>query len=403
VQQSEAWDEDEDSGLGEEDAPLLSDYEPARADLRRALRQEPNPVIWRQLVDEQYAQEYVDHRITCAALVETYRKRLQDAKDAAAAETGRKAVSGETGDVDARARWQALGQLLWREASEWSPVVAFRHRHLRQWQPLHILPPDGSVTATQWIRAKAQEEGPHTLLATVPLPSDLAAECTPGSPPLVVTLPVRLDPERCQCLRLEWWDRDSEMRLSTPFVAGGVLHELARTAQEVARVFGFDEAKAATFVLDGKPVGPVRARYVAEPIDSPKHPRWHIRLDVDPSVSAREVADLYRQARRAAKLRKERAFSARILELLRFASTLRSQGTSWEEARRLWKQRRGDRDRWSDDADRMSRDYHRARKALLTAYGPGSRFELKPAPSATAGTSTGAVAVSEGGNDDGTR
>lgn len=149
-----------------------------------------------------------------------------------------------------------------------------------------------------------------------------------------------------------------------------VLFDLAELAAWLAKRYMWREADAAWFVLTGvePPIPPVRS--------SARWQGWGgcdralVTLDVDPCTSSRTVERVYREWQRRLRPAKARSMDHGV-EVFRFVvAHKRTNGR-----RPIWKALAGEWDRTHPDRSygtawrNLSRDYHRAKKALLFPYG----------------------------------
>lgn len=297
-------------------------------------------------------------------LVEEYRKpaRLEGRQ------ASQSRVRFEVRPDKADKRWEVLNRILAEEASGMPLVVQYRRSRLSQW-PGGVVPLD---KVSEWIVERAEEAGAPYQMRPMreSVPPDGGVGFTGRGGGVAWRYPPRVSTERRRKPRgspllldtLLWDDSDESYRIT--IVADGVLYSLKEVARDLVEVFGCAESGATTFVLTGIFPGVLLGSYDIVAVYSPVYSRARISVAVDPSASPEEVASLYRQARQRLGVQRNRPFGDRILTMLEFAHEKRAKGWSWEDVRRAWNR---EHPAWRyDDADLLSRDYHRAKRKLFS-------------------------------------
>jgi hypothetical protein len=227
--------------------------------------------------------------------------------------------------------------LLAAEAAQDDDVVAFRRQELRG----RFIKPERLAA---WIERHAE---PATDLITV-------AVDRPDKP-LVHSRRV-----------LEYAAPPSAFVQHHPVAVNSTLDRLRALSASLANRYAWQPAQASTFVLTGLvPIlAPIR---VDTTIRYPVPAASRITLDVDPTVTPREVAERYAAARKRMLPGRSRRMSEKHLRLAIYAAT-HSEGT-WAERMRGWNDAHPD-ERYSQSAN-FQRDAAKGMKRLLDPLSGG--------------------------------
>jgi hypothetical protein len=141
----------------------------------------------------------------------------------------------------------------------------------------------------------------------------------------------------------------------------GPLRELLTLARNLAGFYGWDVSDAALYVLTGELAPAAAAGYYSA--QQTIGGRWRISLEIDADTAPADVQALYADTRRAVlgAGRRHRPLSPKIVALVDFALDC-PEGATWRKRMAAWNAAHPD---WAyTQPESMSRDYHRAVKAL---------------------------------------
>jgi hypothetical protein len=140
-----------------------------------------------------------------------------------------------------------------------------------------------------------------------------------------------------------------------PVAHGGVLDKLRQISVNLANRYGWQEPQATLFVLSGNVPASSRVRSTVN--------FNRITLQIDPSITPRQLADCYRRVRRKFREKRTRALSPKHLYLATFPASCLG-NSKWENRLDKWNEKYPD---WEyDDLENFRRDCRHARKRLLT-------------------------------------
>jgi hypothetical protein len=261
----------------------------------------------------------------------------------------------------ARSRMEALSALLAREAAQEPEVLAFRedvlkgqlidHAQIEQW-----ITEQGEKdgTASSWLSELLIPEGTRT---------DFDGPAITFDPPLVIE---RLDPRQGDTFGV----KSETLAYGAPGKAwtqrvlvhsGGVLDHLRHLGEDLERRYNWQPAQATVFVLTGKmPLIPTirTTRSFRGPLSGTSR----IVLDIDPTVTAQEVAEQYRQVRREMIRGRARPLSEKHSQLA-FFSAGRPDGEPWVGRMAVWNDEHPE---WRyEQVSNFTRDARRAERQLL--------------------------------------
>jgi hypothetical protein len=213
-------------------------------------------------------------------------------------------------------RQKALSLLTAERARNQARVAIFRRNVLHE----RLLRSD---EVERWVCATKAAEGAESVWHELPLPdgTDLGTLCeNAGSDQPVRTPQLRIPMCNAALLSKRHLlhylvpDRRSERRVATN--AWGNLEQLRDLSRELARLYPWTEAQAATLVLTDEP--PVVERISGKRVRRMPPGLTRINLSIDPSATPREVGESYRRQRQAAFGRRIRRLSEKHAELAHF-------------------------------------------------------------------------------------
>ena len=310
-----------------------------------------DPKIWEYLVNRRFVRSVERRRADLAWLAREYQvlKKLTghpqppskeeegtaEMGAPARAKPGREQGVSWTGNLDERQL--ALSILLVQKAARDSDVTAFRQEVLSS-TPL----PQGQKTLEAWIDRQAKRDGPPTIwLTDVPVPEGHEfRQLEPAGPaftepPLAVS---REQPAHGFAGRWLTCAVGRHTNIEVPTAAGGVLERLRQLGERLADGYCWHPGQAANFVLTGA-MPRVRLLRLGFP-DPARSPGGitalsRIKLELDPAHTPKQVAAIYRNARKQMLLRRFRAMSTRHLQLAAFASE-HLDGDDWAGLMQQW-------------------------------------------------------------------
>jgi hypothetical protein len=248
--------------------------------------------------------------------------------------------TGESREIPPDGRDMALARVLGGLAAQDKSVLRFRKEVLRS----RLLKPS---KVPEWIRRRVDREGPPTFRRIVPVERG-------GTP-----LPTPFGFVKQTSLYLEFWDKDGAP-MDVPIREDGALWRLKKLCKWLGEEYSFSEADAVAFVLSGRPAPAPRAR--AGYTLYPRLPaRSVVRLEVNPRVSPREVAELYasmrgRLLRQMGLGTRSRSMTEEHAALAVFVSE--RQTSTWDDLRLEWNDSHPDRP--FSDVRRFIRDVRAA-------------------------------------------
>jgi hypothetical protein len=261
-------------------------------------------------------------------------------------------------EARAAERELVLSILFAQDAAQDRGVVAFRTRVLKG----RLLQP-GQVGA--WIRRQAKAAGPPTdWLTEVPVPRGSTLRRDPQiyvAPPLTLSRTHGATGVRShvlQCL-----DPVNGQLRKVPTAAGSRLEHLRLLSEVLAGHYRWAPAQAALFILTAliPYLSPITVVYELSGIAAASR----ITLEVDPTLTPRQVAVAYRHARQSILMARPRALSQKHLRLAAFIA--RSPVTlPWRDRMSAWNRKHEDW-RYTQESN-FRRDCAQVRKRLLTAY-----------------------------------
>ncbi|MBN1460104.1 MAG: hypothetical protein JXA57_11230 [Armatimonadetes bacterium] len=231
--------------------------------------------------------------------------------------------------TDDRHRRYALSCLLAREAAVLPEVVEFRRKYL-----------GGEVLAWKdmedWILRQAEADSGYSQYIEVVIPEDTVVRPTLSG--LVVESPVPLAELRTEggvrARFLEYGVEGGTWVESVPVRSGGVLDELRKLSDRLARSYSWKTDQATVFVLTG--VIPLMVGIRLETEVQSEHPAAsRVTLIIDPVVSPQEVFEAYGQVRERMMEGTARPLTEKHLKLAVFAAERRPPA-KWAEVMEAW-------------------------------------------------------------------
>lgn len=239
------------------------------------------------------------------------------------------------------ARGELIAFLLSRYAARLDEVRGFREEFL----------PRGPLSVDQvesWLQTRSKQEG-FAAWFEVPVPSD-AGDLKSDDRGVWIDPPFTVSKEHPATSVHSVWlyyalpDRP-EQRISV--AAAGVLARLCTLSEKIAHMLGCSEGDATMFILTGRPVTlPVCERSFVFRGGDRISSLNRICLTIDPTLSPREVANIYADMRRKIFGRQRyRAMSEKHIRLAIFAfmrpaeESLKDKMAAWNKAHSKWRYR----------------------------------------------------------------
>lgn len=298
--------------------------EELRAAVERQLGRRTDDETWGFASDQEWiaaAREELESDVDVDEVVKGLARRVGQLLDYRSAPR-----AAESREIAPDGRDEALARVLGVLASRDGSVLRFRREVLRG----RLMEPP---RVAAWIRRRSRRDGPPSFRRVVPVDADGTPLVTPLG--FVEEVPLYLD----------FWNEDGIER-SEPIREDGVLWWLKKVCEWLGQEYSFSEPDGVTFVLSGHVPPAPRAR--AGWTSYPRLPaRSIVRLNVNPRVSPREVADLYAIVR--VQLLKHLGLGSRSrpmtehhAELAVFA--VEHEADSWEDLRLQWNAAHPDRE-----------------------------------------------------------
>ena len=299
-------------------------YGEVRAALARRLGREPRAEIWDRLVEEAIVHDVWLEIVEIDYLEAKYREYSRVPRRLL-----RPPKSARDSGVR-KIRLEILSDLTARQAATEKGVVAFRRQHLAE----GLLKRQQVV---EWITRQAAEDGPASHYLRIPVPDGYEPVwhngCIATEPPLTIsdsTPAIRIETEL-----LSYAAPDDQGVRRIPVRYGGTLDELRMLSESLARRFTWQEAQATTFVLTGvSPLlsslrGWIRIAF-SQPISS------RINMEIDPTLTPKEVAEQYKKLRTSLVGARYRSISEKHLRLAEFYGGHKPKDTTWSALMHKW-------------------------------------------------------------------
>jgi hypothetical protein len=265
-------------------------------------------------------------------------------------EQWREAVAGpkpriRSHSVPPTLRAEAVAELVAVEARKMEPVIEFRRHVLR-----------GKLLAAdqldRWFEFLSRRQEVKPWVKVYVSPEELEMAVAPIGPSNIVNHGYDT---------LEYFVPGADRVHRVLVASKGVLGWLKWLSVRLAQRFLWKEAHATTFILTGL-TPPIReCEYRVE--DWRAAPALtRVVFEIDPTMSPREVANLYRQIRFRHFGRRHRSMTAKHIELAKFWSSI-PEGRTWKALREEWNKLHP---RWAYKREQnFARDCEQARKRLL--------------------------------------
>ncbi len=331
-------------------------FQGVRQELARQLRADVDEDIWDYLVERGFVDE--------ALLVESMNSLIEEYQRLRAMQrTGRRrSGSPQPSELPPDERLNALSRWLARQAAERPDVRAFRDQDLDG----KLLEP---TQVSEWIESHVETDGTPTPSLTVTVPEGHEVEFYDDgyvgtSPPLTISREMPAfgvrGPEILVCALPGIYGG-----ITKPVARGGTLDILRGTAASLSDRFEWNESLATLFVLTGlvPPIPRARIRYRFHP-GLPTGER--VLLDVDSSLSPKQVMDLYRRARTKLPFRqgqRYRSMETKAVALAEFFDTM--QEGSWKERMKTWNTEHSDPKWQYTEVRNFARDCKHAARRLF--------------------------------------
>lgn len=293
---------------------MIIDDNQMRHNLDRLVGRRVTDEMWATLKQKQLLQRVDDyesgHALSLGDVAEFVKERLREA-GMMLPESGEALEfvtrGREKRDLRGDLRNEAVSLLLAQVAAEDRAVQTFRNRHLGG-----TLIPWDQVAA--WIERQAAKDGKVSVWRPVDAPHYRGSEVK------VVQYAVP----------------GSQYAMSKAVSAGGVLDHLRGVGQALSNGLGWKFAEAVMFVLTGE-VPLVRPIHVEETMRFPVHAASRISMQIDPTKTPQEVAEVYKKHREhfSGKGRRQRKLEEKSLRLAMF-STTRPKDEPLKKAMRAW-------------------------------------------------------------------
>ena len=331
---------------------IYRDYNEIRVALARRLGHEPKEEIWDRLVTEDYVREVWLDIVEIDYLEGKYRKfnRIPDIL--------LQPPRGATDSGPRQIRLKILSKVIARHAATVESVTSFRQQHLTE----GLLEREEVV---EWISRHADKEGRASRYLRVPIPDGYELisrnKCIVTEPLLSIsdTSPAT----RVEVEVLSYASPDDEWVRRIPVKHGGTLDRLRAVSESLARRFEWEEAQATMFVLTGlsPPLSSLRGGFrmaLSQPISS------RITMEIDPTLTPREVAEEYKKLRARLVGARYRLMSEKHLRLAEFYGGHKPEGTTWAALMKRWNHSQ-DRGWEYDRFEAFARDCKQAWRRLM--------------------------------------
>lgn len=273
----------------------------------------------------------------------------------------RKALQRDSAQLklEASGRLMALSHLVAQEAAKDKEVQAFRSEVLQN--KLLLL-----TQVETWINEQAEEDGLPTWWITTSVPREFVEEEIEfHNSSLVAPLEMEIPNFRVIqgfIFRFLFYELPEEPQVKKiPTFVGGVLERLRKLCERLSKQYGWTEAQANTFVLTGE--APQISAITHNIKERELSSLTRIVLEIDPTMSPREVGEYYRSIRQEVQGTRHRDMTDKHLQLAIFAAA-RPDGETW--AKRMDEWNRTQSNEWEyEDSTQFAHDCILARKRLL--------------------------------------
>jgi len=284
----------------------------------------PRDEVWDRLVDEDYVREVWEETAEIGYLEEKYLEfnRIPGLL-----------LQPQRTEIDSglrQIRLQILSDLTARQAAAEKSVITFRQQHLSE----GLLEREEVV---EWITTQASVDGPASRYLKAPIPDDYAPVRCDGR---IFTEPQLTISDTTSATQIEmdllsYASPDDQWVRRIPVRHGGTLDGLRVVSKSLARRYSWQEAQATNFVLTGispslsSSRGGIRM-VLNQPISS------RITMEIDPTLTPREVAQRYKNLRAPLVGARFRSMSEKHLRLAEFYGGHKPEGTTWTTLMTRW-------------------------------------------------------------------
>ena len=323
-----------------------------RAALSDRLGHVPRDEVWDRLVDEDYVREVWEETAEIGYLEEKYLEfnRIPGLL-----------LQPQRTEIDSglrQIRLQILSDLTARQAAAEKSVITFRQQHLSE----GLLEREEVV---EWITTQASVDGPASRYLRVPIPDGYVPVRCDGR---IFTEPRLTISDTTSATQIEmdllsYASPDDQWVRRIPVRHGGTLDGLRVVSNSLARRYSWQEAQATNFVLTGispslsSSLGGIRM-VLNQPISS------RITMEIDPTLTPREVAQRYKNLRAPLVGARFRSMSEKHLRLAKFYGGHKPEGTTWTTLMTRWNHGEG-RDWRYNRFETFARDCKQAWERLM--------------------------------------
>ena len=264
---------------------------------------------------------------------------------------------------------QVISALLTAEASRETSVGEFRDECLRG----ELL---READVADWVTRQAKLDGNPIVWLTIRVPSghDIEAKGNVALPDPPITIDRHNPGILLQRFFLQFIvtsaNGNGESEREIAVAEGGVLLRLRELSQSLSRTYGWGEAQATHFVLTGEtPL--VSSISYSTSVPSGFTTLARTTIHVDPAMSPREVAGIYRKARQSVVGKRHRELTEKHMRLAQFRAT-RPDGETLASMMREWNAEHREKPKWTyTRVTNFGRDSNQAIQRLLHPdYGP---------------------------------
>jgi hypothetical protein len=309
---------------------------------------------WMQMIGAELAEEY--RKLKRLRQQESESSRLEEAPPPNSSKRPSARDRRKERKPESEMRRKALCSALAVIADNQPSVVEFRQRILND----VLLQPDD---LDEWFQHQTAKDGKRTIWfeAAIPEGHELVYDdkgFISFKPPLKASS--KFPSRRSYYLKLEY--QTSNGPRSRPTAWGGILDFLREISEELAELFPWTNAEAATFVLTGQPPEIATIKTTLKWRGEPATSRTRVLLDIDPMATPNSVMESYRSARDQFFEGRLRAQGDKHLRLAAFVK-YRREGEKWPERMKAWN-KENPKDAYRD-ARYFKRDTQRAINRLL--------------------------------------
>jgi hypothetical protein len=218
----------------------------------------------------------------------------------------------------------------------------------------------------EWINKQDQEDGTPSWWLTIPVDREFQQDEIEYQHSSFVA-PLKLEVPNFRVIngfefRFLFYEVPGEPKVKKiPTFLRGVLEDLRQLSERLSTQYGWTVAQATTFVLTDEAPSISAITYGLKERELPSLTR--IMLDIDPTLSPKEVGEFYRRIRQEVLGARHRDMTEKHLQLAIFAAT-RPDGVTWAKRMDEWNNTHPDEWNYEDSAQ-FAHDCILARKRLL--------------------------------------